>query len=116
MRAASEETEAECARKLQKAAADLALVLKEKDSIAMKYAEKQKQLTAAAAEAEQEKSVLNLKIGELGAALKAAAAKEAKAAGGKAGSSAAVEEDKNKTIASQSLRISQLESTMHVNL
>ncbi len=116
LRAASVQTEADCARKLQQAAADLALVMKEKDSISLKYSEKQKQLTAAAAEAEKEKSALNLKINELGAALKAAAAKEAKAAGSKSASSSAVEEDKNKTIASQSLRISQLESMIDVIL
>ncbi len=77
LRAASEQTEADCARKLQQAAADLALVMKEKDSISLKYSEKQKQLTAAAAEAEKEKSALNLKINELGAALKAAASSSA---------------------------------------
>jgi hypothetical protein len=114
LQAAAKKAEAEAARRLQQALDDLAAVLKEKDSINVKYLEKQKQLTAAAAAAEKEKGELNLKISELGAGLKAAAAKEAKMASLK--SSAAVDEDKNKTIAQQSLRISQLESTMHPKL
>ncbi len=114
MQAAAKKAEVDAARRLQQALDDLATVLKEKDSINAKYLEKQKQLTAATAAAEKEKGELNLKINELGAGLKAAAAKEAKMASLK--SSAAADEDKNKTIAQQSLRISQLESTMHPEL
>jgi hypothetical protein len=79
--------------------------------IGIKYAEKQKEAAAAAASAEKDKADLNLKISELGAALKAAAAKEAKFMSSSKMSNAS-EEDKNKTIAQQSLKISQLESTL----
>ncbi len=108
LRAVVKTAESDSAKWQQQAADDLAAVMKEKESLSLKYSEKQKQLTAAAATAEQEKSALNLKISELGAALKAAAAKEAKMASSKALSAA--DEDKGKIIAQQNLRISQLES------
>jgi hypothetical protein len=111
IQSASTATLAAAAQKLQQAQDDAAAAMKEKDSIAVKFAEKQKEAAAAAALAEKDKAELNMKISELGAALKAAAAKEAKLTSSSK-MSIATEEDKNKTIAQQSLKIMQLEGTL----
>ena len=111
IQSASKATLAAAAQKLQQAQDDVASAIKEKDSVALKFSEKQKEAAAAAASAEKDQAELNMKISELAAALKAAAAKEAKLMSSSK-MSTATEEEKNKTIAQQSLKISQLEGTL----
>ena len=98
---------AQNAQKLLRALDDVDKLMKEKDVLNVRLAEKQKEFTAAAAAVDEDKKQLNMKVSELAAALKAAAAKEAKPSFNK--SISAADEEKNKTIAQQSLRISQLE-------
>ncbi len=116
---ATEQQLKQAEQKLQQAMGDVEALTKERDAMGAGFAEKQRELAAAAAAAaataasaaDKEKKELNLKISELNSALKAAAAKEAKMAASSKMSSAGEEEERNKIVAQQRVKIMQLEGT-----
>jgi chromosome segregation ATPase len=104
--AAADDEMQELNAKISELTAAAAAAEKEKKELNMKISE----LTAAAAAFDKEKKELNLKISELNASLKTAAAKEAKMVSSRMNSSA--DEEKNKTIAQQTVKITQLEGAL----